>query len=380
MDKKWHKKMTALRHQLHRIPETAFAERQTAAHIEEFLKAYRPTELVNGLGGTGIAAVFTGKAKGPTLMFRCELDALPIAENNDVEYRSTHKGNGHQCGHDGHMAMVAGLAPLLAQEPLPCGRVILLFQPAEETGQGAQKVLEDPQFEALQPDYIFALHNLPGYARGQIVCKKDTFASASRGMIVKLTGAPSHASHPENGRNPALAVSQITAAMLAIPTMHTPFGQAALITPIHLKVGQPAFGTSPGDGEVMFTLRSHQNDAMQALIQQAEHTVHHLAKAYKLHCEISYTENFDAVENAPQAQEKIEAAAQKLGQEVHYKPEPFAWSEDFGIFTAAFPGAMFGLGSGEEQPQLHNEDYNFPDEILPQGTALFWELVRELLK
>lgn len=371
--------MTELRHQLHRIPETAFNESETAQHIVQFLKNYAPAQIITGLGGAGVAAVFKGAQKGPTLMFRCELDALPIAETNQVEYRSTHEGNGHQCGHDGHMAMVAGLAPLLQANPLPCGRVILLFQPAEETGEGAQKVLDDPQFKDLTPDYIFALHNLPGYAQGQMVCRQGTFASASRGMIITLTGAPSHASHPENGRNPALAVSQITQTLLALPTLHTPFGQAALITPVQLKVGQPAFGTSPGDGEVMFTLRCHRNEQMQALIKQAEHAVQHLAKAHNLDCEISYTENFDAVENNPEAQKMLETALEELEKEVHYKPEPFAWSEDFGVFTAAFPGAMFGLGSGEKQPQLHNEDYNFPDQILPEGTRVFWQLVQQEL-
>ena len=151
-----------LRKELHRYPDLSGQEEQTARRIEAFLEAYAPAQLIRQLGGHGLAAVYEFGDSGPGVLIRCELDALPIHEANDFEYRSQAPGVSHKCGHDGHMTMVAGLAAWLQGQQFTAGRVVLLFQPAEETGQGAAAVLEEERFQLLPIDYAFALHNIPG--------------------------------------------------------------------------------------------------------------------------------------------------------------------------------------------------------------------------
>lgn len=370
-----------LRRELHKYPETAHQESQTAGRIKRYLKNYPPDEIVDNIGGHGLAAVYKGTETedGPTIMLRCELDALPIPEINEMEYRSVNEGKGHKCGHDGHMAIISGMAPFLHQNPTDRGRVILLFQPAEETGEGALKVLEDPKFEPLQPDYIFALHNLPGYPKGDVLVKDGIFASASKGIIIQLKGATSHASHPENGRNPALAASQIVQSLFMIPQMHTEFHRASLITPVKIAVGQEAFGTSAGNGEIMATLRTHRDREMEILAQKADQQARQIARAHDLEITIDYTEEFQAVDNDPECNKVVTKAAQSLDLSLGTMDQPFPWSEDFGLFTKAYNGALFGLGSGKDQPQLHNEDYDFPDEIIETGVAMFKKIVNHFL-
>ena len=372
-------RLIKLRHELHKIPETAHREEKTANHILRFLEDYNPDQLIKGIGGRGIAAIYEGQSDGPTVMLRCELDGLPISEINDFEYRSKHKGKGHKCGHDGHMAIITGMALYLSKNRPERGRVILLYQPAEETGEGAVKMLNDPQFKNIQPDLIYALHNLPGYPKGQILVKKGVFASASRGMIIKLKGRTSHASHPANGENPALAASQIVQSFFMIPQMKTDLHHATLITPIQIKVGQPAFGTSAGSGEVMFTLRSHRNEEMKILTETAENHAEAIAKAHNLKIEINYTEKFEAVNNDGKCIDFIKKVAKDSKFSLLEKKYPFPWSEDFGQFTSKFNGALFGLGAGENTPQLHNEDYDFPDEILETGLAMFQKIADQIL-
>lgn len=372
-------KLIEFRHELHRIPETAHQEEKTAEHVKKFLSDYPPDELVDKIGGYGIAAIYNGEATGPTVILRCELDALPIPEVNEMEYRSRNEGNGHKCGHDGHMAIISGMAQYLHSNRPDMGRVILLYQPAEETGEGARKILDDSKFSDLKPDYIYALHNLPGFPKNQIMVKKGIFASASKGMIIKLKGRPSHASHPENGENPALAASQIIQSIFMIPQMHTEFHRAALITPIHIRVGKPAFGTSAGEGEVMATLRTHRDKEMEMLAAKAEEQAKKIAEANHLKIDISYTEEFESVKNDPHCVEFITEVARELRLPVTQMEHPFPWSEDFGLFTSKFNGALFGLGAGEDHPQLHNEDYDFPDDIIQTGVAMFQQLTESIL-
>jgi len=371
--------LIAFRHQLHKVPETAHQEKKTAERVKDFLSDYSPDELIDGLGGYGIAAIYEGNTDGPAVMLRCELDALPIPEINDMQYKSQHKGKGHKCGHDGHMAIVSGMAQYLHKNRPDSGRVILLYQPAEETGEGAQKMLNDERFNQLKPDFIYALHNLPGFEKGRILIKNGIFASASKGIIIKLKGAPSHASHPENGRNPALAASQIIQSLFMIPQMHTEFQRAALITPVQIQVGQAAFGTSAGSGEVMATLRTHRDEEMEHLEKKVELHARNIAMAHDLEINISYIEEFKAVNNDKKCVNFIETVAKKLALPVTVTEQPFPWSEDFGLFTTAYTGALFGLGAGKNHPQLHNKDYDFPDEIIKPGIAMFQYITEQIL-
>lgn len=175
-------KLVRLRHELHANPELSGQENNTAKRLLDFLKTLNPDQILQNLGGNGIALVFKGKAPGKRVLFRADMDALPIQEKNELSYASKNTGVAHLCGHDGHSSILAGFALVLNKKRPEKGEVILLFQPAEETGKGALQVINDPQFESIKPDMAFALHNLPGFERHTIVLREQTFAAASVGI------------------------------------------------------------------------------------------------------------------------------------------------------------------------------------------------------
>ena len=189
--------LISLRKTLHKYPEVSLDEKETAKRIISFLENYPPDEIKTEVGETGILAIYKGAKPGKTVLFRCELDALPIEEINTFEHKSTIEGVSHKCGHDGHMAILCGLATQLHLQRPETGNVVLLFQPAEEDGRGAVRVYADPKFKSLKPDFVFALHTLPRYNQNQIVVKNNTFTCAVNSIIIKLKGRTSHAGEPE---------------------------------------------------------------------------------------------------------------------------------------------------------------------------------------
>ena len=364
------------RHHLHQHPELSFQEVQTAARIKQWFSAYAPDEMLENLGGSGMAMIYHGVEDGPVTLIRCELDALPIQEKGSAVYRSSTPGVAHLCGHDGHMAMVCAVGAHLSVHRPQKGKVVLLFQPAEETGEGAIAVANDPQFAELQPDYAFALHNYPGLALGEVAIKAGTFNCASAGMIVHLDGKTSHAAHPENGISPTLALSEL---LKEFPQLPAKVAERSWVTVIHANLGEIAFGTSPGHAVLMVTLRSESNQGMAALKRQAEQWVKSVCTAHQLGWRIDYQDVFQASVNSAQGVLAVEQACKALNIPCHTLAEPMRWSEDFGEFTRiAKEGAMFVLGSGEHYPQLHNEHYDFPDALLPVGSSLFIQLLRDI--
>jgi len=364
-----------LRHALHNKAELSGHEQHTAEFVVSYLREHSPDRTLTGIGGNGVAAIYKGSVDGPAILIRCELDALPIPETVSLDYGSSTENVAHKCGHDGHMTMVAGLAPLLAQKRPDRGTVILLFQPAEETGQGAQAVIDDPAYVELSPDFVFALHNLPGFPLGAVIVRDGVFSSASTGLVIRLTGATSHAAEPEEGRSPALAVAALINSISAAPQFVTALHEAAKATIIHARVGEIAFGTSPGYGEVMATLRAHDREVMERLSSHCIDLAKRTAAAFDLDYEIEWVEPFPSAENDAACVATIRDCAKALDLPIIEPAEPFAWSEDFGNFTHNHPGALFGLGSGEDRPALHNPDYDFPDELIEYGLGLFGAII-----
>jgi len=368
-----------LRHLLHSHPEISGKEEKTANRICSFLEQQHPDKLVTGLGGTGVAAVFDGKSAGPRVLIRCELDALPIPETVELEYGSKNPGAAHKCGHDGHMTILAGLAMQLHAQRLERGSVVLLFQPSEETGEGAARVISDSKYTQIEPDYVFALHNLPGYSLGEVILRNGLFASASSGLAVYLNGETSHAAEPEKGKSPALAVAELIQAISALPQFHTALHESAQATIIHANVGEVAFGTSPGVGNVMATLRSHSQDTMTMLIERATGMAEKIAATYDLQVETEIVQPFPSTVNDPESNSIIRKAASEIGVQTSELQIPFPWSEDFGHFTARHKGAMFGFGSGLNQPALHHPTYDFPDDLVEPGVKMFMEIIQSLI-
>lgn len=371
--------LTEWRRKLHRMPELSGEEAQTAREAEALLISAGADRVVTGLGGHGVAAVFNGRAAGPTVMIRAELDALPIEEISNSSYRSATPGKAHLCGHDGHMAILAAVARGLGRQRPQRGRAILVFQPAEEDGSGAAAVVADPRFREIAPDLSFALHNLPGMPLGQVAVTEGPVSCASRGMRIVLTGKTAHASMPEFGISPVKAVAQLMPALTALGSSGPLDESFAMVTVTHATVGEPAFGVAPGHAEIWATLRTLTDRAMEDLRRQAENLATAIARESGLGIEIAYQDIFRHCENAPEAVAHLRSALEAEGVPYGRGDLPMRPSEDFGHFGDNAPAAMFFLGAGENHPSLHNPDYDFPDDLIPIGAKVFMKTLRNLL-
>jgi len=369
--------LVRLRHDLHRIPEFSGKENVTATFLANWLAGCDHHGMVTELGGHGVAVLFDGAEPGETLLFRADMDGVPVADGTEKPYASLHNGFSHACGHDGHMAILCGLAQQLSKEPPVSGRVVLLFQPAEETGTGADAVIKDPRFQGLVPDRVFSLHNLPGSPLGQVCIPGRLFACASLGLDIRLTGTPSHAAWPEHGRSP-------------LPLIHDLLGDESLMgrekdgpffmaTVTHLQLGNPGFGVSPGEAQIQMTLRAEADAYLDYRMTLLKKMVGERAKTSGLQCDVKLMAEFPATPVDRETATAVAGAAEQAGLDVAVLTEPMRWSEDFGWFTQRFPGVMVGLGAGDG-PQLHNTDYDFPDDLIRPGVLLFASIVKQFLR
>ena len=371
--------LTALRRDLHRHPEVSGAEAQTARRVLGALDPTRPDKVISGLGGHGVAAVFNGAAPGPTVLFRAELDALPIQEQSQAPHRSAYPGTGHLCGHDGHMTILLALSRLLARRRPARGRVVLLFQPAEETGAGAAAVLADPRFETVSPDYAFSLHNMPGLPLGHVGLLPGPVNCASRGLRITLSGKSAHASEPENGISPMAALSELMPALTGLSHYSTQHPDFTLVTVTHCTMGAPAFGIAPGEATLFATLRTLTDDRMDALCQTALGLLADTAQRHGLTASHGFEDIFPHCDNDAQATEILRTALDALSISHDGAGLPMRGSEDFGRFGHTARSAMLFLGAGTGQPALHNPDYDFPDDLIPIGARIFARVARDLL-
>lgn len=371
-------KLVDFRKEIHSKAELSGNEINTAQLIVSFLQKFNPDTLITKLGGEGVAGEFKGMNSGKRVMVRCELDALPQTETLDIPYASQNSGSAHKCGHDGHMTIIAGLAERFHKKKPQNGSIVLLFQPAEETGEGALRVLQDEKFKPIEPDYVLALHNLPGFPLGEVLLKPDIFASASEGLHFHLEGKTSHAAEPQEGNSPALAISQLIQSFSALPQFHTPLHDSAQVTVVQASVGEVAFGTSPGVGDIRITVRAHKSEILKKLSNQAIEYAEQIATMYKLKLITTHHDAFPQTKNNSELIEIIEQSAISKKLKVKQITIPFPWSEDFGNFTEKYQGALFGLGSGENHPALHHPDYDFPDDLIDIGINLFEEIIHRL--
>ncbi len=348
-----------IRKALHEHPQTAGNEQFAHDMIVRHLQGLHPTKVYTHVGGYGVVAVWQKGEGCRTIAFRADTDALPI---------------GHRCGHDGHTTILLRLAELVDEMVATLDiqySILLLWQPSEETGEGSRAVIESGILQQYDIGAFYALHNLPGYPLGRVVVCPHTFAAASVGVVYTLQGRETHASTPELGINPGMAVSEMIARFNGLNGRDGVFRQSTLIC---VRVGEPAFGTSAGSAEVMFTLRAYSNDEMGRLLADANGIVDECAAKHGLTAGRTLVEPFRATENH---EECVDFLMRECGNDVIVKEDPFRWSEDFAEYLMCWPGAMFGIGSGEGHKELHHPDYDFPDEVVEPAARVFLSLAKK---
>lgn len=375
-----HTALLNLRKELHKNPELSSFEFETSNRIRKFVEKHNPSSIIENVGETGLAVIYKYKKKGKSITIRCELDALPIQEDNQFRHQSKTKGVSHKCGHDGHMAIVSGLIFWIKNQSFESGKIILLFQPAEETGKGAYQVIKDKKFKELQTDYYFALHNIPKEPLHSIILIEKGFSAEVQSLIIKVKGKESHAAEPENGINPAVGISDIIRIMSELSVNYPEDENFTVLTPVHINMGQKSYGISPAKGELHYTLRTWSNEKMLILKTQIEAVLKKTCHIHKLEYEVEWLEYFPASNNNITCNNYIEKAAQENKFKIIKRPYPFKFGEDFGWFSKKHKTAMFGLGAGINTPALHNADYDFPDEIIETGISMFKSIISNIMK
>ena len=289
----------------------------------------------------------------PIVAIRCELDALPILEQNQFDHRSINHGVSHKCGHDGHMAIVAGLIFWIKKQTFKSGKIILLFQPAEENGQGAYKMLEDDSIKQLNIDYVFALHNIPGKKLHSVITMNKGFSAEVQSFAINLHGRESHAAEPENGINPASTISTIISALTALNVHDLNNEDFALLTTVHIAMGQKSYGISPAKGEVHYTIRTLSTEKMLTLKAKIIRITEAICEKNKINYEFDWFEYFPASINDEYCNNIVIETAKELNLNLHKNSSPFKFGEDFGWFARKYKAVMFGIGAGNYNVKQH---------------------------
>lgn len=317
-------------------------------------------------------------AEKGAIAFRADMDAVC---GKDGIY-------GHYCGHDGHSSILAGLA--LALDGAKTNRdVYLIFQPGEETGEGARICLG--LIDEKNIEEIYGLHNIPGYALGNILVSKmtgcensitgkgvdavSTFACASTGIEISMQGTPSHAAYPEAGKNPGLTLARLLLQIEELTKQVNEHEGFVLMTLIGIEAGSKSYGVSASKGVLRLTVRGESEHVFDKYLERIKLLAIKAADTEGLELEIKEIERFPATENYRESAIRVRACADKLGFTVKELKEPMRWSEDFGWYLTKTKGAFFGIGDGEDYAQLHTQEYEFPDKIMNNAIKLFAELV-----
>ncbi len=363
-----------VRHQLHAQPELSGQEAGTAAFVVSQLKSIGVSKIHTGFAQHSVLAEIDCQQAGQTILFRCELDALPINEINDFAHRSTKQDISHKCGHDGHIATMLAFADKLIRSPAPTGKILLLFQSAEETAEGAKFIIESGFLAQFSIDFVFAYHNIPSLPLGTVSCKKGIFTPSVESFCIELTGKKCHASQPSNGICPANTIAELIIFMASLDQPNQVADDYFVATPIYINMGDKTYGIAAGHATIGYTIRTFDNLVLEQYKQKIIETIASICKKESLHFDILWFEAFKANINDAEAFERIQSAATHSNLQFIEMEQPFDFGEDFGMFTNTYKGAMFGIGSGTNCPALHTNNYDFPDELIDIGSDVFYQL------
>ncbi|MBR6902096.1 MAG: amidohydrolase [Synergistaceae bacterium] len=353
-------KIKNLRHELHEYPELSMNEKETKRRLMNFIEENTRLAVVD-CGRWFYASRYVEGTKG--IAFRADMDALPMEEFIEIPYASKNPGVSHKCGHDGHCAALCGLALELDGMNLQRS-AYLIFQHAEETGQGARECSNFLRERSISE--IYAFHNWSGRPEKSIVVREGLCQCSSAGLTIKFTGRTSHASEPEKGINPAFSIAKIISEIERITQ-----NKKILCTVVNIKLGEKNFGISPADGEISLTLRAEREEDMRIFRNAVVNLAERLGRENSLGVEISSRDYFPETLSDKRCVKKIRTAAGKLGLQVIDMPEAIRASEDFGFYTKLIHGAIFYIGNGENYPPIHTAEYDFNDEILETAVNMF---------
>lgn len=381
--------LRAIRHDLHAHPELGYEERRTSAVIQAEL-ARLGVEFRAGLaGGTGVVAHLPatggaggGAGDGRAIGVRADIDALPIVEQTGLSYASRHHGRMHACGHDGHTAMLLGLARVLSKVPRP-RPVTLVFQPAEEGGGGADRLCREGLIEGgiIGPPIqrMYGLHGWPDLPVGTVATRPGPLLASTDEYHVRVRGTQSHAAYPHLGRDPIVCMAQCITALQTVVSRSLPPQDSAVVSVCTIN-GGTAINVIPEVAEFGGTLRTLRASTRAACKKRIYDLVQGVCDAHDCVAEIDWREGYPVTHNDPEATEGFFAVARRtLGDDrVGVIEHPTMGGEDFSYYAQRVPSVFFCLGlrrPGQERfATLHQPDFDFNDEAMPTGIEMFARL------
>ncbi len=363
-------KLTEWRQHLHAHPELSEQEGETARFVAEKL-----TELgipfAAGIGVNGIVATLKRGTNKATVGLRGDMDALPIAEENDLPYVSKNPGIMHACGHDGHTVALLGAAATLAADPSWEGTIHFIFQPAEENGAGAKAMIADGLFERFPMDRVFAFHNWPGLEAGTVAVHNGPVMAAGGRWEMTLRGLAGHAARPHTTRDPIVAAGHLIVALQSI-VARTVDPADSVVLSIGSVHGGVVSNQIPASVTLIGTLRTYKADVRKTVIAAMERIGRGIAASFGMEIDMEILSTGRAIINTPTEIEMATAAARVACLPVRQDLSPSGAGDDFSFLMGDKPGAYIWIGNGPagEEGELHNSRYNFNDEILP--AAIDW--------
>ncbi|MDR9837593.1 M20 aminoacylase family protein [Herbaspirillum huttiense] len=386
----FHADLQKIRRDIHAHPELCYEEVRTADVVAQKLTEWG-IPVVRGLGVTGVVGIIKKGDSPRAIGLRADMDALPMSEINTFDHASRHPGKMHACGHDGHTAMLLGAARYLAQHGDFDGTVYVIFQPAEEGGRGAERMIQEGLFEKYPMDAVFGMHNWPGIPAGHFGVTPGPQMASSNEFHVTVKGKGSHAAQPHKAIDPVMTAVHIAQAWQSIVARNVNPNDPAVVSITQIHTGS-ATNVIPDEAMMVGTVRTFSLPVLDLIERRMQEIAEHTAAAFDATVEFRFNRNYPPLINHPEETAfAVEVLTEQFGADhVDAKTEPTMGAEDFAFMLQHKPGCYVFLGNGDGGHRdqghglgpcnLHNPSYDFNDDLLPIGATYWVRLAEKFLQ
>lgn len=375
--------LIARRRDFHIHPETAFEEFRTAGIVANELNTLG-LEVMTGIGKTGVVGILEGSQDGPTVLVRCDMDALPVIEANSTEYISQTPGKMHACGHDGHTAIALSVVKMFAahREKI-AGRIKFVFQPAEEIGQGARAMIDDGVLNAPVPEVCLGLHLWNGLSLGEVSVTEGAAMAGVSDWDITVRGRGGHGAIPETTADPIVAASQIVGALQTIVSRNVSGLDTAVVSCTMFHAGD-AHNVIPPEAKLAGTFRTYRKEVTDLVTRRMHEIATGIATALGCEADVNTVELLPPMTNHPSSNKRVREVFSRVNT-----PIPITWkdstrtmaAEDMGLFLERVPGTYFFVGSANTARGLdymhHHPRFDFDEDALPIAAGLLASAVAD---
>lgn len=386
----FHSALQKIRRDIHAHPELCFEEQRTSDVIAQKLTEWG-IPVLRGMGVTGVVGIVKNGSSERAIGLRADMDALPVQEINTFPHASKNNGKMHACGHDGHVAMLLGAAHYLAKHRHFDGTVYLIFQPAEEGGGGAKRMMDDGLFTKCPMEAVFGMHNWPGVAVGAFGVAVGPMMASSNEFEVIVKGKGAHAAQPHKGIDPIMVAIQIAQSWQSVVTRNKSPIDAAVLSITQIHAGS-ATNVIPDEATLVGTVRTFTTEVLDLIESRMRIIAEHTARAFDAQVDFRFKRNYPPLINhVKETAFAVEVMKSVVGEHnVDAQAEPTMGAEDFAFMLQEKPGCYVFIGNGEGDHRsaghglgpcnLHNPSYDFNDELLPIGASYWVRLAESWLR